>query len=245
MPTPRLTSERCLILSDGGLESAVVAAIAAEQTARADTEPPVVMAAWWGSLTDLDLVLPSIDRAVARQADMFGLAMLTDQTGYPPEQSEDALALSEGAQHSQMLLQAAGYANAIGIRRIVWPVRIGSALRDFEQARDLEQLANTIDRSVLAGRLATLDAGGGQADTELREVLIETPVVDFSNIQLADLAGDLSVPLDGCWWFQDRQILPSAHAEYKYWAALPVLNARSSAGAVEIKSARVDDLIGR
>jgi len=245
MPTPRLTNERCLILSDGGLESAVVAAIAAEQTARADTEPPVVMAAWWGSLADLDLVLPSIDRAVARQADLFGLAMVTDQTAYPPEQSPDSSAMTDGAMHSQMLLQAANYASGFDIRRVIWPVRVASSSHDFEPARDLEKLAATIDRSVLAGRLATLDAGGGTGDAELREVIIETPLVDFTNAQLADLAGDLSVPLDGCWWFHDRQILPAAHAEYTYWSGLPVLRSRSGSSSIEVKSARIDDLIGR
>ena len=228
MPIPRLSNERCLILSDGGLESAVVAAIAAEQTSRADTEPPIVMPGWWGALTDLDLVLPSIDRAVARQADIFGLSMVTDQTAYPPEQSVDAMTLTDGAMHSQMLMQAANYALSLGIRRVIWPTRVGSSLVDFDPTRDLERLASAIDRSVLIGRLATLDAGGEGADAELRELVIETPVVDFTNAQLADLAGDLSVPLGGCWWFHDRQVLPSAHAEFAYWSGLPVLGSRTS-----------------
>lgn len=244
MPTPRFSTERCLILSDGGLESAVVAAIAAEQTTRADTEPPLVMPAWWGAPADLDLLLPSIDRAVARQAELFGLAMLTDQTAYPPEMSEEHSA-NEGSQQSQMLLQSAAYASELGIRRLIWPARIGTASFDFDPARDLDRLASTIDRSVLIGRLATLDAGVAGNDEELREVVIETPVVDFTNAQLADLAGDLSVPLDGCWWFHDRQVLPAAQAEYAFWSGLPVLGSRTSASSVEVKSARIDDLIGR
>lgn len=244
MPTPRFSSERCLILSDGGLESAVVAAIAAEQTTRADTEPPLVIPAWWGAPADLDLLLPSIDRAVARQAELFGLALLTDQTAYPPELSEEQ-AVNQASMQSQMLLQSSAYASELGIRRLIWPARIGNASIDFDPARDLDRLASTIDRSVLIGRLATLDAPNAGDEAELREVVIETPVVDFSNAQLADLAGDLSVPLDSCWWFHDRQVLPTAQSEYAFWSALPVLGSRSSGSSVEIKSARIDDLIGR
>ncbi len=250
MPIPRFFNERCLILSDGGLESAVVAAIAAEHTGRTDAEPSMVLASWWGAVTDLDLVLPSIDRAVSKQSEMYGQQLIAEMTGYPPEQSEDAQTATPGSMQTLLLLQAAACAASAGIRKIIWPIRIGGALHDFDPATDIDALATTIDRAVLAGRLATLDAGAsggldGDAEEMAHEMTIETPLIDFSNAQLADLAGDLSVSLDSCWWFHDRQVLASAEIEYQYWTKLSVLQSQAHGAAIEIKSATADELLGR
>jgi 7-cyano-7-deazaguanine synthase in queuosine biosynthesis len=239
MPIPRFTNERCLILSDGGLESAVVAAIAAEQSSRTDTEQAVVLASWWGSGTDLDLVLPSIDRAVSHQAEMYGLSLIPDQTGYPPEQSDELMQSTAGSMQTQLLLQSAAIAARAGIRKVIWPIRIGSAQQDFDPT-DIELLARTIDRTVLAGRIASLDSS--EAEEEV-EISIETPLIDFSNAQLADLAGDLTVSLEACWWYHDRQVLPRAHAEFEYWTKLPVLQSALQGRTVEIKSAQPSDLL--
>ncbi len=235
MPIPRISQERCLILSDGGLESAVVAAIAAEQTVRGGAEPSVVLASWWGGATDLDLLLPSVDRAVSRQAEIYGLGQIPDQTGYPPEDQDSFTQENSSAKHTQLILQGAYIAASLGIRRVVWPIRVGSVQRDFDPNADLDLVGSTIDRGVLAGRLATLDVQSDTRDEQL-EISIEMPLVDFSNIQLADLAGDLSVSLSSCWWSHDRQVTPSAQGEYEYWSKRSVLGQGSAGASYEVKS---------
>ncbi|MBL4591089.1 MAG: hypothetical protein JKY96_03930, partial [Phycisphaerales bacterium] len=149
---------------------------------------------------------------------------------------------SSGSQQTQLLLQGAASAASLGIRRVIWPIRVGSVQRDFEPGADLDTLAAMIDRAVLAGRLASLDARVGSGDEPI-EMTIETPLVDFSNAQLADLAGDLSVSLDACWWAHDRRVVPSAQVEYDYWSKLSVLQRAASGASFEVKSLNADSVL--
>lgn len=81
---------------------------------------------------------------------------------------------------------------------VVWPVRAG---RGAERVRDA---ALALDRALLLGRLLSLEADVAGVP----EVRFSTPLVDLDDEQLAELAADLGVDLELCWWASD----PSPHA---------------------------------
>ena len=62
---------------------------------------------------------------------------------------------------------------------------------------DLDRIAQAADRALLAGRLAGLDATLHASPG----VQVETPLLDLTDGQLADLAMDMDVPLETCWWW--------------------------------------------
>ncbi len=96
---------------------------------------------------------------------------------------------------SPALLAAAHIAATVGRRRLVWGVQypyLGSE-------PDLDSIATTVDRTLLISRLASLDLWD-DPEAKVPEVLIETPLVDLSDEQVADLASDMSVPWQTVWW---------------------------------------------
>lgn len=124
--------------------------------------------------------------AVRVQADIFGIEVLQrDWLGSD----------GSGAGQSRALLAAAQTAAELGIRRVLWAVQyplIGAE-------PDLDRIAATVDRCLLVSRLVSLDLWDHPSPS-VPEVRVETPLVDLSDGQLADLALDLGAPIMSAWW---------------------------------------------
>jgi hypothetical protein len=212
MQIPRFPNEPCLLITDAGLGSLVLTAMAAEQPSKEATR---LYPAWWTSQDDMDIRIPAIDRAIEMQADLLSLQLIRDRAGYPEEAGPRSNPASLGTHQTRMLLDAATLAIELGIKRVIWPIRVADPSHTSDEAADLDHIATAIDRALLAARLATLDAQehGGI------EVIIETPIVDLTNHELSDLAADLNVPINSCWW--SDATLPDAQTHYNCWNQQP------------------------
>lgn len=209
MQIPRYPDDPCLIITDAGLPSLILASMLSEQQPANGQPRSTLYPAWWTSQSDMDILVPSIDRAVDMQADLLSLTVVRDHAGYP-EESSDASNTSLGVHQTRMLLDAATLAIKLGFKRVLWPIQIPES-QDSPQR--LAQISSAIDRSLLTARLATLDAQsqGGV------EVTIETPLVDLSDQQLADIAADLNVPISSCWWTDST--LPNSQEQMNRWSS--------------------------
>ena len=167
-------------------------------------------------------MISAVDPAVVRQAGVYGLEVFAQQAVYPPEQiaqhiepTTDEGQATIGPIQSQILLEAARIAMQAGIRRVVWPIRVIRPESPAQVEHFVDQIAHAVDRAVLASRLVSLDANRSTAV----DVVIETPFVDLSNDQMMDLAGDLALPIETCWWY-DGRTLPNGQERFAYWSRL-------------------------
>lgn len=208
MQIPRFPDEPCLLITDAGLGSLVLTAMAAEQSSKDATR---LYPAWWASQTDMDLRIPAIDRAIDMQADLLSLQVIRDHAGYPEEPLPRSQPASLGTHQTRMLLDAATLAIQLGLKRVIWPIRAIGPDDNENPAELIDHIAIAIDRALLTARLATLDA----QDQGGVEVTIETPIVDLTNHELSDLAADLNVPINSCWW--TNQNLPDAPDHFNCW----------------------------
>lgn len=197
MIVPRFTQERCLILSDSDVESLLAVSMASEQQSLTPNEASVVIPAWWGITDeDLDLLISAIDPACSKQAALLGLRCENVHALYPPEDERvDKSGL--GQLQTRLLTEAAYLAARSGIKRVIWPVRVASDSIDR-----VAEIGSAIDRALLISRLVTLDSTTETAP----EVVIETPFVDLTDNQVQDLARDMAVPIDTCWWAQGKTL---------------------------------------
>lgn len=132
---------------------------------------------------DLALVAPVSDdpaalRIIRRQADLAG-ARVVDET--------IPLATDDFAE-TRLLLDACAACRAHGCARVVWPVFCAGAV---------DPIALALDRARLVSTAAALDA-------RPRGVPIDTPVLDLTEAQLADLAVDVGVPTQSGWLTGDE-----------------------------------------
>lgn len=216
MIVPRFPQDRCVIISDSGAESLLACAMASEQQQISGAEPSILLPGWWGPTDEMDLLITAIDPAIVRQAGVYSLDVYPTQAVYPPDEiDEDTAPRPLGVLRSRMLLEAASIAMRSGIKRVVWPLRIMQPARQEAMSELIDEIANEIDRALLAARLATLDAD----DSTAVEVVIETPFVDLSNEQAADLALDMALPLESC-WFASGKSLPGAREAREFWGAV-------------------------
>ncbi len=92
---------------------------------------------------------------------------------------------------SGIVLLASAIAGArLGCDSVVWAAHCASTGSDVEV--DIDRVAEAIDRATLVGRLASLEARA--------EIEVQTPFVDLSDRQIADLAVDMGVEPSMCWW---------------------------------------------
>ncbi len=191
MIVPRFTPEQCLILTDADIESLIATAMASEQQSINSLDPSILAPAWWAKNSDeLDLVLPVLESAARSQAEIYALHVLPDHAFYPPDSNESAQ-ITTSVQQSRILLDAAYLAMQLGLKRVVWPIRIPES-----HPNRIAAIGEAIDRAMLISRLVSIDANTETAP----ELLIETPFVDLSDDQIADLAQDIAIPIDTCWW---------------------------------------------
>jgi len=171
----------------------------------------VLIPAWWGAQpdNDLDLIISAVEPAITRQARLYALVTDMDNAAYPPE-DEPLSELATRRLHTRLLTEAAYLALESGIKRVVWPVRIPQ-----NHPSRIKAIGDTLDRAMLVSRAVSLDATAQTAP----EVVIETPFIDLSDAQLVDLARDLTLPIDACWW-ADAQTLPLAQQRRAHWDAI-------------------------
>jgi hypothetical protein len=204
---------RTLLLIDGSVAGLVALAIEAERGVR-DAQPAVVWAADLQSHLGEDDV-PAARSAIHAQAATYGLECV---------QAPMLVAPGRASEQSEALLRAAHEAASLGCRRIVWAVQY-----PYEGSEpNLDLIASTVDRAMLVSRLASLDVWD-QAEVMVPEVRVETPFVDFSDEQLADLAVDLSVTIASAWWHTGTS--PQAIASRERWQ--PVLAGLVAPAAVQ------------
>jgi len=206
------TPGRTLILSDGGLTSLLAAAIACDEDGRRarEREAPGERSLLWacGTSSDLD---PVCVHAAAQHAQIFSLEYV------PPIEFGGAAAAILGLRgevETMTLVRACYLAAARGARRVLWPVQLpGSGARDG----NLDLIARAMDRALLVSRLVSID----EADIGVPEVSIETPFVDLDDEQIADLALDMELPVEACWWSGAYGQAPGSARERERW--LPLL----------------------
>ncbi|MCW5766118.1 MAG: 7-cyano-7-deazaguanine synthase [Phycisphaeraceae bacterium] len=108
------------------------------------------------------------------------------------EPPETAAGLAE----SRLLLDACEEAVRQGLTRIIWPVQLGPGrLGQSADPDRVRAIARAADRALLASRLAALDAPASAAGLR-----IETPWLDLTDDQIADLAADADAPVSAAWW---------------------------------------------
>lgn len=208
MQIPRYPDDPCLIITDAGLPALILASMLSEQQPSANKLRSTLYPAWWSSLTDMDIRVPSIDRAVEMQADLLSLSVVRDHAGYPEESNHRESQSSLGIHQTRMLHEAATLAIQLGYKRVLWPIQIPEST---DAPKRLSEISTAIDRALLTARLATLDA---QSQGGI-EVTIETPLVDLNDQQLADIAADLNAPISSCWWTDSS--LPDAQSHINRW----------------------------
>ncbi|MHC4948666.1 MAG: 7-cyano-7-deazaguanine synthase [Planctomycetota bacterium] len=95
----------------------------------------------------------------------------------------DDFAPEEGLFESHLLLQAVTVARQVGCRRIVWPRHVGP---------DPERVGVVVERATRVAELAAIDEPRPPA-------VIDVPLVDLTDVQVAELADDSGGPMRAFW----------------------------------------------
>lgn len=213
MLAPRFTQERCLILTDTDVESLLAAAMAAEQRDLGADQTSTLIPAWWGpSDRDIDLLISAIDPAATQQAALLALNIEPQHALYPPddEPAGHNTDTDLGQHQTRLLTEAAYLAMRAGLRKLVWPIRIPDDHPDRVGA-----IATTLDRALLVARTVSLDASTQTAP----DITIDTPFIDLTTEQITDLARDMALPTETCWW-NSTNPHPIADQQREQWAAI-------------------------
>lgn len=182
MLVPTLPASRFLILDDADMPSAVAVALAAERSGDDRTEA-VVVPAWWRG--GADEAMPLVHKAVERHASVYGVRRLHAELVVEPSGEPGSATVL-----SQLLLAAVPLALAEGCDAVLFPVRPEET--DAGEDLAVDGIAREVDRAELVARLAALDSG--------LPCSIITPMVDLSDRQVIDLARDMGMPTEMCWW---------------------------------------------
>lgn len=187
-PSQPVGTPRCLIIADGTVATVVAAWIegACRPTAaETGAEKPAA------TLPSSRSVGPLLWRpAGLPEAAHAGVAELAERCHASAIVDGGVAWGTTGLAASALLLAAGEEAVARGIERVIWPVQFAGELTD--DAR-LTRVTEALDRSLLAGRLLSVDAPSPG-------LVIETPLVELTDVQLLDLAGDTDAPLSCAAW---------------------------------------------
>lgn len=202
-PSGSIPGGRILVISDGDLPALVATAIATEETVRREhsNRPPAPLV--WAAWTD-DAPAELRLAAVRRHAEALGATLLAAPC---PARAPGE---SPGSWQSAVLLRAGSLALEHACRRVVWAVQFEGPAPD--EPAPVGLIAEAASRAVLVSRLVSLES----ERAGLPEVVIETPFVDLSDDQLADLACDLGLSPEDCWWWTDS-VTPSAGRARRRW----------------------------
>ncbi len=177
---------RTLVLCDASLPGLVACAMASEERALANGRADVGVLGF--------PFTPEAEASVRAIAEQYGL-------GQPlPRLAGGATLPVEGGEREVYELLAATYAGVrAGFDRILWPATAG-----VSDGVDIDRIAQIADRALLVGRLVAVDAAAHACPS----IHIETPLADFTDRQLADLALDMEVPVEACWWWRNDAGIP-------------------------------------
>ena len=123
-------------------------------------------------------------RAIQEQARVLGMPCL--------ELTPAPFAGADWLAETSLLLSACAVAAAARRPTVVWPVQYESG-----DQINLDRVSKAVDRSIAIARLVEIDSGLHACP----DLHIDTPLVDYTDRQIADLAIDLSVPVHLCWWW--------------------------------------------
>lgn len=182
------SSGRTLVLCDGDLPSYHAAWAARE---RAISEGPAASPANASSMPvmapfGVPTIVEPMEHAVALQARALGLTSVATITSHA--MPEDL----PGHAESIALLNACYAAVRLGCDRVVYPASACTG-----ESIDLDRMAAIADRAVLVARLCSLDSLAHHTPG----IRIETPYVDLTDLQLADLLLDAELSPQALWWW--------------------------------------------
>jgi hypothetical protein len=193
-------ADKVLVLSDGDVAGLAACATVRDATAARPGAPsdwPQVM-----SFPFSDGRLPRRERAVMRQAEALSFRIC------PPAALPDTHAGTVGELEARDLLAAVYSAARQGCGRVIWPA---SAARGEDL--DIDRIAQIADRALLVARLVAIDgAVHGEPG-----ITIETPYLDLTDRQIADLAADVAAPVEHVWWNLDGGRGAEESAEAARW----------------------------
>jgi len=169
-----------LIICDGGVESVLAAAHAAEAYSAAGPDEAATPVLWCVPPRRV----PETAAAEATERLAKRLALRTVQAPAPRAIKANGKPAPEA--ETLLLVRACTLAGELGLRRVVWPVR----------RSELDESARAFDRAVLVSRLASMDAEA----SGLPEIVAETPFVDLTDEQVGELVEDIRAPIEACWW---------------------------------------------
>ncbi|MEM9372081.1 MAG: hypothetical protein AAGA55_00420 [Planctomycetota bacterium] len=228
MLVPTLPASRLLILDDGDLPAGVCVALAAERLADASTTPVLVPSWWRGGADETmplvhkdasttpflepscgrggeDETMPLDHKAVERHARLYDAGLANAELVVEP-----GPAPAPHAVWSQLLMAAVRLAHETGCDAVLFPVRPDSITDEGHPP--VEEIAREVDRAALITRLAALDYE--------RPCAVLTPLVDLTDLQVLDLAYDMAVSTEGCWW-AGVQADPAAASAGERWTRRP------------------------
>ncbi len=195
---------RLLVMVDGDLPSVVAAANAKEASLSA------------GGAKAGPLLWPALDGAdPARMASCVRLAAVLGLTLIERRSVSVGPRGGEWSSPSRLLMDACTDAATHGRTEVVWPVQFTAAARGSGEI-DLDLVSRAADRALLVTRLMTLDSGAHGVPS----LHVETPFVDLTDRQVADLAVDLAAPVATCWWWGEGAGDEAASSRARWTAAL-------------------------
>lgn len=111
-------------------------------------------------------------------------------------------ALTSGHRRTRYLCEAVQQAISNRFTTLVCPWQAETfdpdRARPADEPPSVDGLARELDRALLVSRLVTLDA----AEHGVGVFEIQTPLIDLSDVQVAELALDLDVPIWRAWWWE-------------------------------------------
>lgn len=177
-----------LVLMDGSLPSLVAAAMAREGRLDRESGSDGLLAWLVGSERML--------ACAVTQAEGLGFRVVA--------RSDPSDEMSVERTSGIVLLASAIAGARLGCGSVVWAAHCASAGSEIEV--DIDRVAEAIDRATLVGRLASLEARA--------EIEVQSPFIDLSDSQIADLAVDMGVEPSACWWATGDGV---AMAERRRW----------------------------
>jgi hypothetical protein len=223
----RPADERILVISDGGIASAVTLAMPARTDHVTAWVPPEGTSCFDAPAAGA-VVGPGALAATQRLADLLGLRGV-ERCRAPwisGAASGGATGGTIGAPSAMILLAACEDARRLGCGVVAWPVICND---DPDRMLAADETASLVARlSWLADPLAPSSA----AATSRHLPSVRTPLADLTIAQIADLALDLDVPVDAFWW-SGGDTSAAARAVGTLWepAIASALERRGYAGA--------------
>ena len=222
---------KTIILSDGDLPSLLVAAMEAERLLRAPREglgektvqadgadalPGLTESRGGGGEDGCTSLLPwptshavhEVQVEAARShAGYFGLDLCTPCVPWPgllachDSEGKPLSHLADGLNQTLELVSAVYTAIAAGATRVVWPIHFQSDTQTLSDS--LDAIAAAVDKALLIGRLGLLEHHP-MTPPQHPDMTIDTPLVDLTSSQLADLVVDMDVPVHLAWWCRSQ-----------------------------------------